>query len=62
MSRSSMPRHPRRWRQAVAVLAIATLPFTMAACGEDEQVDVPGVDEELEDGGGEDEEDGEGDY
>lgn len=46
MSRSSLPGRPSRWRRAGAALAVATLPFTMAACADDEPVDDPGVVEE----------------
>lgn len=46
MSGSSRPRPTSRLRQTAAVLAVVALPFTMAACADDEPVDDPGVVEE----------------
>jgi hypothetical protein len=45
MGRTSLS---QRWRTAAAGAGIAAAAFTMAACGEEEPVDEPGV-EELED-------------
>ena len=46
MSRSSLPRRPSAWRRGAVALTVATLPFTMAACSEEEPAEDVGVVEE----------------
>ncbi|TQN42622.1 hypothetical protein FHU33_2028 [Blastococcus colisei] len=54
MSRTSLS---RRWRTAAAGAAIAAASFTMTACGEEEPLDEPGVEEVEEEPLEEEEED-----
>ena len=45
MTRTSLN---RRWRTAAAGVAIAAASFTMTACGEEEPVEEPAIEEPLE--------------
>lgn len=46
MSRSTV--RSSRWRRMTVALSMVALPFTLAACAEDEPADDPGIVEEEE--------------